>query len=515
MKITLILLISIWCLKLKSTNANYRRGLRPQPPRNQMQQYPMNQKKWHMNHQNRPIQSIPSIQQSMQQSLQQSMQQTIQQSLQQQRGPRPIPLHIPQNSQKFKNKQPLGPPQSQIGRHPPPPPPIRSSWPNQMSQMKILTTDKPFLSSPAINLPEYDFHLQTNSIPNNHPNTIKQLDEKGPIHTIPAPNLSLADRPKHVDELKPFAQAYTAPHQNLQFNFNDQQNQAAHQVQKLYHHGKHHNDKHIQKSHQYQVTESTNQVFFNSDSNQQPHAEFLVSPQVQFSQQPQIVQEPTSQPNPTQMTTQEFYKLLNNFPSQQQPLEAYVPVQYVTNFPRNSPQNFKKQPQFQIFDLDDQRNQNQMSQMTKVTADYSVKPAYDDGEALAQAQFVQHFFDTRSEVISNNNKVEPELKQSLDVYFPKISTKLDVKGAESILNLQEAGKVVNNVNDKNVETTNSVPISIYVPDNERFDENEDNQKSGGNDQLEDKREFGENLQDDGVEHFQRHPSFGKRKKIRS
>lgn len=42
---------------------------------------------------------------------------------------------------------------------------------------------------------EYDYHIQTNSIPNGPVNTIKQVGEKGPIHTIPAPNLSLKDKP--------------------------------------------------------------------------------------------------------------------------------------------------------------------------------------------------------------------------------------------------------------------------------------------------------------------------------
>lgn len=49
---------------------------------------------------------------------------------------------------------------------------------------------------------EYDYHIQTNNIPNGPVNTIKQIGEKGPIHTIPAPNLSLKDKPISKNEVR-------------------------------------------------------------------------------------------------------------------------------------------------------------------------------------------------------------------------------------------------------------------------------------------------------------------------
>lgn len=61
---------------------------------------------------------------------------------------------------------------------------------------------KAFQSSPAILAQEYDFHIQSNNIPTPI-KTIKQVGEKGPIHTIPAPNLSLADKPLVVKEVMP------------------------------------------------------------------------------------------------------------------------------------------------------------------------------------------------------------------------------------------------------------------------------------------------------------------------
>lgn len=415
--------------------------------------------------------------------------------------PRPIPVHMPLNF-----KAPIGPLHS--GRYTAP---VRKQNLWKSNQILKLSTEKPFLSSPAVSIPEYDYHIQTNNIP--HPNTIQQNDEKGPIHTIPAPNLSLADKPQNIEQFKS-AQDLQDPilirqtiqqqqlHQQLQQQQFQQQLQQSlrQQQQKLQN-----NVVEIQKSQQYEVTESPSPLklplYFAPDPNpvrnpglnnqlhDQPHAEFLVAPSEQLLS--------------NQLTSQDLYKLLNTYPqqqlvdtyplsiSQQPQLQQHIQQQKGSTYqilgsdsriqlPQQDHVSVKNklpvQPQFQLFNYNeqDQRNlpNNQIS--SRVGADYSVKP-YDGenpGDALAQAQFVQHFYDTRDEGNDNNNvEQDSDLRGRDSAFFSTLPSK---EAAETLASLQEAGEL-NSKSQMNVKVSKKIPIAIYVPDN-YDDTSEDNGK---------------------------------------
>ncbi|KAH1013165.1 hypothetical protein HUJ05_012189 [Dendroctonus ponderosae] len=138
---------------------------------------------------------------------------------------------------------------------------------NRDNPKNIPKHEKPsFVSSPAIPTGfEYDYHVQTNNIPMNI-NTIKQVGEKGPIHTIPAPNLSLADKPSHVELRRP--QNYQL---EQQINFQEPQFQNGDS----------------QAHHQYQVTEHNEQTskrLFTDNVNEQTH--YISAPSVHMVNQP-------------------------------------------------------------------------------------------------------------------------------------------------------------------------------------------------------------------------------------
>lgn len=117
---------------------------------------------------------------------------------------RPIPVHMAS----YKVPVLARPPKTQ------PAPFIFPSavWKTPTAVYKPPNDNKPFLNSPPMthSLPSnpphpqhvvsqgYDFHINKEPIMN-YP-TIKQIGEKGPIHTIPAPNLSPADKPKLILE---------------------------------------------------------------------------------------------------------------------------------------------------------------------------------------------------------------------------------------------------------------------------------------------------------------------------
>ncbi|KAJ8941135.1 hypothetical protein NQ318_004254 [Aromia moschata] len=116
---------------------------------------------------------------------------------------RPMPHHKPQGY-KIPLSAPPAPPRTAS-------PPVRTFWKNgQNAGVKFPPEkpynpprqEKPFLAAPAINTQEFDYHIQTNNIPTTHTNPIKQVGEKGPIHTIPAPNLSPKDKPATVEEVR-------------------------------------------------------------------------------------------------------------------------------------------------------------------------------------------------------------------------------------------------------------------------------------------------------------------------
>ncbi|CAH0559061.1 unnamed protein product [Brassicogethes aeneus] len=142
----------------------------------------------------------------------------------------------------------------------------------QHEKTYIPSKDKPFLSSPTINNQENDFHIEANSIPT-LANPIKQVGEKGPIHTIPAPRLGPKDKPASIEDV----------HTN--YNFPE-------------------TVVNIQKSHSYQVTEPNDQ-------------------QINFYQQPQQYKNHQQHSEPVQ-----HYKVQHHHVEHVEPTQQLYKVQH-------------------------------------------------------------------------------------------------------------------------------------------------------------------------------------------
>lgn len=378
---------------------------------------------------------------------------------------RPIPVHMPPNY-----KIPMG---ASPGTRPSVAAPVRNFWKNTQKNFRAPKPEKPFLSSPpigTINNKEYDYHVQTNAIPSMHANTIKQVGEKGPIHTIPAPNLSPADKPAVIEEYKPAPEPIN---------------------QQLHHHQKQGD---FFQLHQYQVTESNEpsslnlfrlqqQGFYQDLSGlqaqtsvhkaeaaavhqahkfnggqliQHPQNEVVIKTQEQHQQQPQIndvyqllnyypphqsleaFKFPHQQQQQQQQFLQENYQhqapvQVNSNPSSdgKPDVEFYQQLEQIRN--QNVASNRQQethQPEYHSFNYEEQdrhkddRSGSDLSSM--VTADYSLEPAVAESseilhstiarnnppsDVLAQSQYIQQYFGTRDENVADNN-VEPDAKIS-------------------------------------------------------------------------------------------------------
>lgn len=514
----MIILTSIWLLRVKTTNGAYRRILRgpPQLPRSPPAHVQHSLKKWNVNAQRQHIQR-----------------------------PRPIPLHMPAHN----FKAPIGPPVSTRYTTP-----LRKQHVWKSAQILKLSTEKPFLSSPTVAMPEYEYHIQTNSIP--HPNTIQQNDEKGPIHTIPAPNLSLADKPNNVERVpvvhdtltdnllnRQIQQQQLLQQQQLQqqqFQHQLQQQQLQQQLQQSLRQQQN-TVVEIQKSKQYEVTEASPlklPLYFapdpttnvrNSDFgdqvHNQPHAEFLLAPSEQLLG--------------NQLSPQELYKLLNSYPqqqlldtyplsiSQQPQLQQHIQQQKGANYQvvtsniqlphqDHNPVVSKKlpvQPQFQLFNYNEQDHRNLVKNQisSRVGADYSVKPYEDEdpADALAQAQYIQQYFDTHEENIANNNveQQESDAKVRESSFFSTLPNK---EAAETLAQLQEAGEL-NSKSQMNVQVSKKIPVSIYVPDN--YEENNEENDHVDKEESDNKSDYEDLSLEESVEvnnNYGRGSSYGSR-----
>jgi hypothetical protein len=342
---------------------------------------------------------------------------------------RPIPVHMPNH-----HKIPMGVSAS-VNR--PVAVPVRAFWKHTQTTFRTpvethymtsapVLPKKVFQSSPAILAQEYDFHVQSNNIPTPI-KTIKQIGEKGPIHTIPAPNLSPADKPLVLEELKPQVQRQ----HEIQ-----RQPEVVSYVQ-------------IQKAHQYQVTEAPELAYKNYFDNSY-HSQNLG----------------------TNLGPNELYHLINAY-SQQSPTIA-VPIlqesqqDYLQQFPSllpQQPQNFVDQLSQEHVAMDkssfDEPAQKKELSTSLVTAAYNLEP--EASESVVHSQYVQNFFDTRQD----GNNVEPDAKPSEkndttqpEGFYVSLPNK---ETAESLASLQAAGKLNSNLMQM---AKNKVPVSIYVPDDE-------------------------------------------------
>lgn len=351
--------------------------------------------------------------------------------------------------------------------------PSRNVWKN--NNLPFKKPDKFFLSSPTVKTPEYEYHIQTNNIPTHA--SIKQTDYKGPIHTIPAPKLSPADKPKNMETIQSI---------------------------------EHENTVQIQKAHQYQVTEPVDTATRLNQKNK-----------YYLPEDPSNVQDANAVSKViAPMSSQELFKLFNTYNQQQQqqqqpmldstyalpltqqpqlqnplftqttaPYQSLMAQQglfqpeggYVNQIPQS--QKFKPpfQPEYQTFNYEEPPNLKQQDQPVVPSPDFpemNAEQKKNPVEALAQTQYVQRFFDTRTDEVNNN--VEPDARPALqnfdvdsnnentDNYYTIVPSQQTI---EALVSLQEAGKRNSkNRNDsvtaqsQNIQISPSVPMTIYVPD---------------------------------------------------
>ncbi|XP_018569394.1 probable basic-leucine zipper transcription factor Q [Anoplophora glabripennis] len=505
------------------------------------------------------------------------------------RGPirsRPIPVHMPPS-----HKVPIGVPQA--------PPravslPVRNFWKNtQANNIKlpqekpyIPPQEKPFLAAPSITSQELDYHIQTNNIPTTHTNPIKQVGEKGPIHTIPAPNLSLRDKPIVVEEVKyQHKPTYQHLEQKHQYQVTEQpepptksklyrgQHQLIQQQQILPQHlyqqqlqQQQQIQQSLQQQQQQQMQQSLQQQIQQSLQQQKQkqlqQEQFLHSLQKQVEIHPQQVYYTTdpvnlpqtlnlpaqknpqgdiyigSQPNPElykligaaypqqpqvkiEETQQSFYQpqkaqqvpnyqaLLSQqlFQADQQNFEQHLRPADQKNFAQhlrpadNTNVALDKvgfEPEFHSFNYDEQAHQKSQKGLSKeqlsslVTAAYSLDSNVPSMESrnsidpLAQAQLIQNYFNTRSDVEENDvepdakpsavEKTEPEEKIKEDLmsssYFSSLPNK---EAAERLAHLQAAGKVNSNLMQITLDQK-----SGGSKDNGEFEEDDSNEENNEN-----------------------------------
>lgn len=377
---------------------------------------------------------------------------------------RPIPIHMASQKQPvvvprpYKFAAPIAIPQTY--------------WKNQAHGYRP-PIEKPFLTAATPNKP-YNFVKNEPAIPVAAPtitNTIRQVGERGPIHTIPAPNLSPADKPAVIREELPHKSSYRIKEQLISPNAIPQ---ALPLIQQ--------NQKPAISFHQYQVNEFTADqpatektpilrqhpyyapdpdpnvnLNLNLNPNVNPNFGAMVSaanifPQTFGTPQPSIL---AAQHNivspPGILTNEELLQIINSIPQQhlvdsygtpliQQPqLQQHfmqqahqsVPIAQVAPVENSQPlfqpeihdvpeivkQNFK--PQFHTFNYVEQDNKdfNGFAQ-SRVTGDYTIEPETSENnpraviqspsEALAQTQYVQQYFTNNDDVNNVENEVRNE-----------------------------------------------------------------------------------------------------------
>lgn len=452
---------------------------------------------------------------------------------------------------------------------------------------QIQQKEKPFLSSPTINNHEHDFHIQTNSIPT-HINTIKQVGEKGPIHTIPAPKLGPQDKPSGIDDI----------HSNIQYSEVHSSAQYPETIVS------------VQKSHSYEVTESSEQAKYYPQKQQHVRVQSQIREQEPLKyyhqQQPQVEQPQDNvnayysvQPHTLALQTQsmsayshpkspqqdfvikeetpqlsqkELFQLLQQqYPQDQfesyklpqtqdtlsqtqnvyqhqlagdnyQALLAQLPQVYQQDPYRNldageseakeAEDKISVQPEFHSFNYEEQNYDNRAEQKQDsasfVTASYNIDTAADSSEpvqvtvgkssaeAVAQAQYIQSYFQTNDDDAENN--VEPDAKPSEDEdtsgeasYYSTLPNK---ETADSLAKLQTAGKINSHLMKVSPQELlrGKNPMTIFVPDDNADRSPEAHSNENGTPESNDYDEYVQDDVDSSKQQKQVHVSFGHRLK---
>ncbi|KAL3280053.1 hypothetical protein HHI36_017560 [Cryptolaemus montrouzieri] len=403
------------------------------------------------------------------------------------RGPlsKPRPRPVPAHHNPPKPKKPF---LANLNRLIQPSPSVRPFWTNL--QASYLTTEKPHFTNPTekyqfvfpkikknpVKQKEYDYHVQTNQIPvgisSTHINPIQQVGEKGPIHTIPAPNLSPSDRPTHVEQKRPQIH-------NQQYNFETEQQ---------FRHEYHVTEGHESPKHYVNVPQSQQNLEYYTQnippSSFQTHSfrepEQKITADIQFQQQQQLsgpgaqanknsyyqviqnVQQvsPESEEIPHQQFLQQIpnYHLFmsdkpqdtqqqHNVKHQQQQLISQVPQNTQQPNPYQQPlfianpnyvQEYQQEqtqepsdrinltPEFHSFNYNEQDYQKQNSKSSLLTAGYNLDTepeasnivqqtiARNSEDSVAQSQFVQNYFDSKDDNLSTND-VDAEPKENSEI----------------------------------------------------------------------------------------------------
>lgn len=341
--------------------------------------------------------------------------------------------------------------------------------------------EKPYLSLPVINKPyeyintEAPLSVSAPLVPN----TIKQIGEKGPIHTIPAPKLSAADKPANFRE-EPPKSIYNLKENDISPNAIPQAFPLV-QHQPISHHSQHLSLQQVPQ--QYQVNEFNSDIHGNPFSTQQPYyapdpdqrlnlnhlnadlasLASVVPQATAFSQPQQAIlasqHNIVSPPVPGILSAQELVQIINSIP-QQSLVDSYgtplanqpqlqqhfmqlqtTPISQISvsggnqplfqpefnqiqDVPQSVKDNFQK-PQFHTFNYVEQghaqsRNQDYESQSTE-----NVAVVKTPNDAVSQSQYVQQYFINNDENNINENNVETE--EQNDKEATRILTQLATK----------------------------------------------------------------------------------------
>ncbi|XP_050294001.1 uncharacterized protein LOC126734423 isoform X2 [Anthonomus grandis grandis] len=374
---------------------------------------------------------------------------------------------------------------------------------NQVPSKVIHKQEKPmFHSSPSIPAAiEHDYHVQTNNIPMTV-NTIKQVGEKGPIHTIPAPNLTPADKPSNLEYRKPHYQHQ----QEVRFqpeNHHYQVSEATDQAPQPAHRDQINAQTHYNNQNTAQAYQNLQTTYFAQNNlgvtmqetgnhginigfvHQSPLEQRGEDMVFSNSQNYQVVNAhfSTGQPNSQNLHTQ----AIQSSYEQQQPqgLNQFVKSDnaYVNQYQEKHDDNNKNvEPEYHSFNYDEQAHQAQ-AKLGLVTAGYSLGSVEKTGngqginsrsssvDPLTQSQIIQSYFDTRSE-----NNVEPDAKPSgsgSEKEEPFYSSLPNKEAADRLAKLQAAGKVNSSLMKIRAEEKHNDMDTIYVPEEGNLDGKED------------------------------------------
>lgn len=411
-------------------------------------------------------------------------------------------------------------------------------WKSPANVYKPPVEAKPYLQLP-LGSKHYEFITQTvkplDIGPTIVPNTIKQVGEKGPIHTIPAPKLSPADKPANFKEENPPKATY-----NFKENDNIGPNSIPQALPLVHHPVSQSISFQQQVPNQYQVNEFNSDVQF---GNQKPYftpeaegqrlnlnqlnADLAslasVVPQATSFGQPQQAilasqQSIVSPPVPGVLSTAEIMQIINSIPDQRlvdsygQPIgQSQLPNKFMfqttpvvvpTNQPyfqeiqipqNNFNENFK--PELHTFNYVEPRKPNNFNTQSRNT-DYETQatdnvPVRTPSEAIAQSQYIQNYFvnqDNPSDNIIEEDLTNKEANKILSQFAKQgevpqnifFSTLPNREAAETLATLQAAGNVNSNLM-KNIDKNNE--MRIYVPEEDEEMETSEEKNTSSNQEI--------------------------------